>query len=301
MNKNICAIIVRFNMNKVKLYKTINTIKKQVKLIIVIDNSKQRLNLFNKSNIKYFFLGENYGIAHAQNFGLHYAYINKFDYALISDQDTFFPKNYTSLAIPNFKKKVAAISLNLFDTNKKTLLGFVKRIFIFRLIENIKDNSNHRKVRNQNDLIISNITETMASGTIVNLKTLKQIGYMNDDLFLDWVDFEWSWRLNKNRYEYLGIKNLKAKHVLGSSKIKIFNKTYHKHKVERYYYIIRNGLILSLYNNVNFFWRLNIFFNTTKYLFGGLLIYKFNKYFMKYIAFGILHGLINRKGKYTHY
>jgi rhamnosyltransferase len=291
---NVCATFVRYNFSKKKILRSINNIKKQVKKVYLIDNSRKKIH-FKDKKIKYIFLGENYGIAHAQNYAIFQAIKDNFKFILLSDQDTIYPKNYLKNLIPFFKQKnVSAICPNLFDTNKNKPLGLISRFLFLKQTLNNEYNIKQKS----NDLKFEYITESMASGTVIKLHDIKDIGYMNDDLYLDWVDFEWCWKLNKKNKKMIGIKNLFAKHKLGSSKTTIFNKIYHRHSLLRYFYIIRNGVILTFYGKgIKFFWRINIFFNTIKYFFGALIINNFYPKSIKIISKAFLIGLLNKKGK----
>ena len=292
--KDVCAAFVRYNYSKKSFIRKIDKIKNQVNKIFIIDNSKKKINLSGKK-IRYIYLGENYGIAHAQNFAIYQAIKEKFKYILLSDQDTLYPKFYVKKMILFFKKKdVGAVCPNLYDINKKKTLGFTLRYLCFKKTLNHDYNKNQKLV----NLKSVYISESMASGTIIKLSFIKEIGYMNDDLFLDWVDFEWCWKLRDKNIKIVGVKNIFAKHKLGSNKIKIFNKIYHRHSLLRYYYIIRNGFILSIYGGkINLFWRINIFFNTLKYFIGALIINNFSKKSIKFFLKAFFKGLINHKGK----
>lgn len=292
--KDICAAFIRYNYSKKSLIRNIDKIKNQVNKIFIIDNSKKKIDVSDKK-IKYVYLGENYGIAHAQNFAIFQAIKEKFKYILLSDQDTFYPKYYIEKMKFFFKKKdVAAVCPNLYDINKKKTLGFTLRYFCFKKNLNDDYNINQKLVNLKSEFI----SESMASGTIIKLSLIKEIGYMNDDLFLDWVDFEWCWKLKGKNKKIVGVKNIFARHKLGTNKIKIFNKIYHRHSLIRYYYIIRNGFLLSIYGrNIKSFWRINIFFNTLKYLIGALIINNFSKDSIKLFFKAFFNGLINQKGK----
>lgn len=118
----------------------------------------------------------------------------------------------------------------------------------------------------------------MSSGMIIDLKKIKKIGLMNEDFFLDWIDFEWCWRSYKNDYKIIGFKNITAKHFLGLRSIKFFKYKFHIHALIRYYYIIRNGIYISIYSKINLMWKINIFLNTIRYIFGYLLLVEKKKF-----------------------
>ena len=296
--KDTCAAFIRYNYSKKFLKNSIDKIKNQVDKIFIIDNSIKKIN-FSDKKIKYIFLGENYGIAHAQNFAIFQAKKEKFKYILLSDQDTFYPKHYVKNIKKFFNNKdVAAVCPNLYDINKKKLLGLTKRYLIFKKTLNTDFDINQNLVNAKFEYI----SETMASGTVIKLSLINKVGYMNDDLFLDWVDFEWCWKIKNCNKKIIGIKNIFAIHKLGSSKVKILNKIYHRHSLLRYFYIVRNGFLLSIYGKkINFFWRINIFFNTLKYLFGALIINNFSIKSFQLLFKAVLQGLINNKGKLINF
>ena len=300
MNK-IVAIIIKYSKNKKFNLKKIHSIQQQVDKIFIIDNSPKEACYRKNKKIDYFFLGENYGISYAQNFGIFQALKNFYTHCILVDQDTSFEKNYIKQAIKIYKtnKNITAIAPNLFDQNKKIELGLVKRFFLFK--KNI--NSLYEKKKNIVNILkkttsITYITETMSSGTIIKLKDISTVGFMNDDLFLDWVDFEWCWRLRKYNKFIVGLSEIFAFHHLGSSKIKFLFKIYHTHSLLRYCYILRNGIALSLYSSsAPISWRINIFVNTVRYFLGSIILNKFNPKQVVILLKALKEGFLCRGGK----
>jgi len=47
---------------------------------------------------------------------------------------------------------------------------------------------------------------------------------MNEDLFIDWVDFEWCWRARKKGYKIIGNANVVITHQLGDAAVTIGRK-----------------------------------------------------------------------------
>ena len=221
------------------------------------------------------------------------------------DQDSVLVENYVKkiLKLLNNNKNVVAISPNLFDRNKKTELGLVKRFLFFKININSKFNEKKNILNMQNENPKTEyITETMSSGTMIKLNSIPTIGYMNDDLFLDWVDFEWCWRVRKYKKYILGLPSIFALHNLGSSTVKFFNKTYHIHNLLRYCYIVRNGIALSLYSQaLPFFWRINVFFNTIRYFFGAIILNKFNPKEIFFLFSSLISGFLYRRGQIKIY
>ena len=297
---SIGCIIIAYKKNIKFLRKRINNIYADVDNFYIINNSESNYLKIRNKKINIINLDVNLGIAAAQNLAVLQAYKNKNEYILFSDQDTIFPKEFIK-KILNFytsaNKKyqnVFAVAPNLYDRNKKVLSGFVKRFFIFRTA--IFQSKNKFK-----NITESKITEAMSSGMFINLKILKKIGYLNEDYFLDWVDFDICWRALKKGYNIVGSGDIIASHFLGSRSIKIFNKSFHIHPPFRSYYIVRNGVNLSLYSkDINIFWRLNIFFNTLRYAFGYIFFMRPFKKVFRFVVLGFIHGSFNVLGKINY-
>ena len=297
---SIGCILIAYKKNIKFLRKRINNIYADIDNFYIINNSESNYLKIRDKKINIVNLDVNLGIAAAQNLAILQAYKNKNEYILFSDQDTIFPKGFIK-KISNFytsvNKKyqnVFAVAPNLYDRNKKVLSGFVKRFFIFRIY--IFQNKN-----NFENITESKISEAMSSGMFVKLKILKKIGYLNENYFLDWVDFDLCWRALKNGYTILGSSDIIASHFLGSRRIKIFNKSFHIHPPFRSYYIVRNGINLSFYSkDISIFWRFNIFFNTLRYAFGYIFFMRPFKKVFSFVILGFIHGLFNVLGKINY-
>ena len=91
----------------------------------------------------------------------------------------------------------------------------------------------------------------ITSGSIVNLSLIKTIGLFNENLFIDFVDAEFSYRVIQKGYVNLMFSNIILNHALGKliegRSLANFKKTLRiTHSPVRVYYIIRNGLYLLL-------------------------------------------------------
>jgi rhamnosyltransferase len=295
---SIGCIIVVYKKNIKFLLRKIKNIYKDVDNFYVINNSVNDLSNLQNKKFTVINLNVNLGIAAAQNLAIFESYKNKNKYILFSDQDTKFPKDFIK-KILNFYSfanrkygNLFAVAPNLYDRNKKTLSGFVQRKFFFR-----KDIFQDFSSETEDD----KISEAMSSGMFVDTKKLQKIGYLNENYFLDWVDFDLCWRALKKGYNIVGSRSIIASHYLGKTSVKIFNKSFHIHASFRSYYIIRNGISLALYSkDINFFWRINIFANSLRYAFGYIIFMRpFSKVF-KFIILGFAHGLSNTLGKINY-
>jgi rhamnosyltransferase len=89
----------------------------------------------------------------------------------------------------------------------------------------------------------------ITSGSILNLSLTKHIGPFNEDLFIDFVDAEFSYRVIQKGYANLMFSNIVLNHALGTlvegRGLGNFKKSMRIiHAPIRVFYIVRNGLYL---------------------------------------------------------
>ena len=86
----------------------------------------------------------------------------------------------------------------------------------------------------------------MASGSFIPNKRFKEIGLMREDFWIDYIDYEFSFRVRKQGYKILGVGGARLNHRLGiTQQIKVLGKTfsYQVHPAFRRYTIYRNRFI----------------------------------------------------------
>lgn len=290
MTSKIFGVLVTYKPDMSILEKSIDSLKNQLDKLIVIDNTPGKCenleNLKKVPNIEILYLGDNYGIAYAQNVGIKKALEEKADYILLSDQDTVYPPDFVEKMLECFKEeKVAAAGPLFIDTHtgklqffvKKGLLGF-KRIY--------PKQGKHK------------VLQLIASGTIINAKYLPDIGLMMEALFIDWVDMKWCWRAIRKGYKIIGNADVIIEHCHGESSKKLLHKTVTLKNPVRHYYTVRNAIYLALNTNVLDLWhRILLFLKTSRNAFLFPILSKNRLKNLKYTLKGLFHGIIGRLGK----
>lgn len=228
--KKICAVLVTYNPNVDIIKKTIKSLEKQVEKIIIVDNSDIEHQLTYCEEINVIRLGGNYGISYAQNRGIEYALKLGFDYILLSDQDTEYPENYLSSFNKYIESNLADVYCPVFYDNVKNEYSPIM-IGKFKSVESI----------NQPTFV----AHAIASGTIISKDCLDAVGLMKEDLFIDYVDFEWCWRATFLGKKIVTIPEAIINHQLGDGVKKVLFKNVTLRSNMRYYYIIRNGFYLA--------------------------------------------------------
>ena len=250
ISNNIVVIIVTYNPDMQQLEETIHSIAKQVSHVIIIDNGNTVFLFENIDNLIIINLGKNYGIAYAQNRGIELAKQKKADFILLSDQDTVYPEDFISKIINIYdrysgKESIGAIVPRVYDKNKMNEIKIAITKFKYIFPEKNK---------------IYYISHAIASGTLIPIKNLDVIGNMREELFIDWVDFEWCYRVLKCGYKILSIPDISIDHMMGDNVKIIGNRKVALRSRVRYYYMIRNGLYIILHTDSLKFYEQLLFF-----------------------------------------
>jgi rhamnosyltransferase len=298
MMHRVDLVMVTYRPDVEILSKALNSIKDQVQTIIIVDNTEtgfdfDQLQLLDKYRLKIVKLYDNKGIAKAQNIGIKLANEEDTEYVMLSDQDSEYPLNYVENMIKAFSycssnnSNIAAIGPSYKDLNRDNK----REPFI------VSERLLNKKSYAECGYI--NVTRLIATGMIIPLEIFKFVGAFEDDLFIDWVDFEWCWRARSMGYQIIGNANVVITHTIGDKKAGKFGfKEYSIHSPTRSYYTIRNRLHLALRNPyVNIDLKTRLFLGTFKLLIGYPVLVSPASEYMKYGILGFYHGLIGRLGK----
>ena len=277
MKKKIGVCVVIYNPDE----KVISNMMSYITLFddcIVVDNSDNSNNsiistIKNIKNITYISMGTNSGIAKALNTGLNILCDKSYDYALTMDQDSSFPiEYYTAIykCIEQYEKEYSIIGLNF----------------------------NYHNLDKNNE--VCEVPYWLTSGNFVNLKDYKLVGGFENDLFIDYVDIEFGYKLFKANKKICYLKNYSLKHKIGNPiEINLGFKKYYSmnHSPIRYYYRYRNSYYLYKKDKL-FFKKLfykEIFINIPKmFIFERGRTKK-----LKMIFAGICAAKNNQMGKYN--
>ncbi len=226
----VAGIIVLYNPNKKIIFQVIETLQKQIDVLILVNNgSPIEIEL---QNVILRDLGENKGIAYAQNVGVDIARELGAKYILFSDQDTVYPENYISEMKNNIKRfgdKVILVP-SFYNLNR----GQIEPISLTMSKSIVPELNTQYEV-----------FHAISSGTFVLMSSFIDIGYYEEKLFIDWVDFEWCWKARSKGYKIICMPHIQIKHNLGDKVKSFFGKKITLRSQFRYYYMIRNCLYLS--------------------------------------------------------
>lgn len=234
-----CAIIVTFYPSK-DIAENVAALHDQVDTIIIVDNasgdSYQELwqQLTKQFNVSIIYNSENIGIAAALNLGLKKAKADGYQWIVTFDQDSQATPNMIDTMLQAYEiypqnEKVVSLSPRYKDKNTGVIRG------------------------NQ---VLSSLTEihpyleaqtVMTSGNLLKLSVLDSVGYFNEALFIDCVDYEYCLRCINQGYKILEIKDAVLLHNVGfpvQHKLLWRTLTANNHSALRRYYYARNAVYI---------------------------------------------------------
>ena len=226
---NIAGIVIVYHPDIQVLCDNIKTYVQGLRQLYVYDNSELPSPDIEKAlwevdtSIQYHYFGSNEGIAKRLNSAVKYAIENKFDYLLTMDQDSSFKKG-------DFEKYINYIQAGSYNNVVQFGVNCQPQ---FTVPSNIPEP----------------VLTLITSGTILNLSFIQNIGSFNENLFIDFVDAEFSYRVIQKGYINLMYADIVLNHSIGTlvegRSLINFKKTLRiTHHPIRVYYIIRNGLFL---------------------------------------------------------
>ncbi|WP_175778443.1 glycosyltransferase family 2 protein [Burkholderia anthina] len=136
----------------------------------------------------------------------------------------------------------------------------------------------------------------ITSGSCVNLDVWRDIGPMDDALFIDFVDLEWCVRARSKGYSVLGAPALRLTHELGGEPVRFFGRSYPGHGPVRHYYLFRNAIALIRRGYVPWSWKSTELVKMPVRLAIYALFMQPRLAHLRLSLLGIWHGLTGRTG-----
>ena len=226
---NIAGVVILYHPDIQQLSDNILTYFKGLKQLYVYDNSETKTigieeALFKLDpSIQYHYFNTNEGIAKRLNQAIEQALVDQYDFLLTMDQDSSFE-------VGDFDKYKLAIHSSSLDN-------------VAQFGVNCQPDFTFPKEQPEEALTL------ITSGSVLNLSSIKNIGLFNEDLFIDFVDADFSYRVIQNGYKNVMFSNILLNHALGKlvegrSLVNLKKTLRITHAPIRVYYIVRNGLYL---------------------------------------------------------
>ncbi|MCK6211782.1 glycosyltransferase family 2 protein [Georgenia sp. EYE_87] len=239
-------------------------------------------------------LGENLGIAHAQNVGIARARELAADAVLLSDQDSLPAADMVDRLVSGFRRaaasrgRVAAVGPVSSDTRSSS----EQMVYAAR-----RWGPRRARPQEAHDGMVD-AAFLIASGCLIEMEALDEVGDMNAAWFIDHVDLEWGLRARRAGYTLFAVTDAHLAHELGDRLTKLPGRAQevHVHSPVRTYYLARNTILLVRSGLLSPWWRLGYVVWLAKYVAFNALLTAPRRRRTVFMARGIADGLRDRAG-----
>lgn len=300
-NISVSCIIITFNPEIDRLKTQILELLLQINSIIIVDNASKNISeieqLVAEETVaeKTFLIKNqsNLGLGLAQNIGIKKVIELGASKVLLMDDDSTIENNFIEELLngeeylKNKGEKVGAIGPVYFNKETKEQYPITKYIGPFIA----------RKLPQETPVEASFI---ISSGTLISAEVLEDVGLMNEDLFIDYIDVDWAFRAKKKGYGVFVTPKAKMNHIIGEKRLSILGRKVSYHPPLRKYYLFRNSIYMIKNPNIPMGYKVReIFFNFARF-FVYLIYSEQKKSFLKYSIYGLYDGLKGKTGKCTY-
>jgi rhamnosyltransferase len=294
----IGAVIVAFNPHAIEFSKVVQSVIKQVDYIAIVNNGTNTIGhtMLNAEKVDVIENHQNLGIATAINIGLKHLIAKKCNHFLLLDHDSVLPPNMVSVLLRNLNDSnnnnsqlTAAIGPAYYNTRLNKFAPFIR----FGRFWNIKIAKPQHPALIEVDFLIS-------SGTLLTIDALQKIGFMDEGLFIDFVDTDWCIRAKLKGFNLYAYSGITMQHALGDLPLNVFGYTFPMHSPIRHYYIVRNAIMLMKKKNYPLNVKLIIFSLFVRIFIFYSLVPKNRITQLKKMLLGIKDGFKGVTGKIKH-
>lgn len=265
---SVAAVIVLYYPKPFLLSRLLESAMPQVARLFVVDNTPCWDNKLPEGlthgtrKIVYHANGFNAGLASAQNNGIRRAIEDRFTHVLLLDQDSALPKGAVEGLLAAERSLIArgcpvAAVGPLFIDEKSGRRSQAVRQSGLRV--RWQDISADETDPIETDYLI-------ASGSLIRTSVLRKVGYMRDELFIDWVDTEWSYRAKGLGLGAYVVPTVIMRHSIGDETKALLGKRIYLHSSTRNYYIVRNAIYLLQNPKMSWKWRVTMLIYVPKYV-----------------------------------
>lgn len=291
---DVIAIIVTHNPDLLSLKLLCDRLTRQVAQVLIVDNhSRKTLQTFISqwSNVELIEANENRGIAWAQNTGINWASSNGARYVILFDQDSLPDAGMITCLLKEYSLliqqgcQIAAVGPNYQNTTNINVDPFI-------VLEGCKLVRKPLQGRSSVKALF-----LISSGCLIPLSAIKDIGLMQEDLFIDYVDVEWCLRAKSKGFDCYGSAKAKMTHSIGSQATNFIGRNFSLHDSNRYYYLFRNAVLLYKKAYISRQFKIADGFNLLMKFFIYPIIHPKGSACLKMSVVGLWHGIKNKTGR----
>lgn len=242
----IAAVVVGYRVDATALGELLEILQRRCTPTIVVINQadSSRVDSLRAAypTVDWFLNTDNHGLARAQNQGLHQARAHDVDAVLLLDQDTLPTAQGIEMLAEVLARccddgeRVAAVGPAYHQPNGGEWPGFV----VYRPWGFSRVHPRGERTEVAVDFLI-------ASGSLIPVAALDDVGDMDEGLFIDHVDTEWCLRARARGWSLVGVPAVSFSHCLGERQRRVWLGRWRSVAVYppwRYYMMMRNSFLL---------------------------------------------------------
>ena len=288
----ISAVVVTYQPT-ITLEDNVRRLCDQVAEVILVDNGSEGVSARSVESagkmpgVHLIRNGSNLGIAAALNIGIRHALQFKRSWIATFDQDTAIPEDYFEQLFQAYRICPDSRNVGMITPGGWTEIGA---------------STAHAQPAKPAWTFAQG---AISSGSLIRAGIFGLIGFYDDALFIDYVDTDFSLRLRKYGFKILSAPSVVLEHELGAKQTRRllgFQISFRIHAAWRYYYIVRNRLLL--YRRYLTFSPLWVLYDARWLLLelGRIIVLEGERQSKLHAVFhGIKDGLRGRIGRHPNY
>ena len=289
----VWACIICYRVPLSALLPLLEVLGDQADTVLLLDNSPEwegGLAQVSGPHVKYIPLSHNMGTAGALNHAWRLA-IDAGATSMISfDQDSLPHRGMVSHmlnALETLKQtapSIGAIGPSRVDPRSGKTMRVRKPVAYLRV---------HRRSDASQAVQVDHL---ITSGCLITTDVFQRVGPFREDLFLDYVDIEWSLRARALGYPLFLDTGTAMDHTIGDSIISIAGRTLPVHQALRSYLLLRNHLLLWHSSSAGICWLLGDLRQVILKSLALLVLRPKRLERLRWMAKGIWHGIRGKGG-----
>ncbi len=294
----VAAVVVAYRPTLDLLQRSIRSIRPQVDALWLVNNgSPSDLGTLDSDliDVEVVQFQSNQGIGTAINYAVQRAQNGNYDFLLTLDQDSIATEDMVSnllLVLTRLQAEgvpIAAVGPQQIDRRSEEVAAFMAPIEQWPMPR--------QKIHpHENGTIV--VDHLITSGMLAPLSTYKTVGAPREDLFIDYVDIEWSLRARHAGLKLYAVGNAVLYHSIGDNYRRFMGKQVPIHSPLRNYYLMRNGVFLQKLPTISLAWKLSDAFQLVKkFIFFGFFLPE-RRQRIRMMLRGLRDGLRGKLGRY---
>ena len=285
----ISSVTVTYNPDIDCFKAQLQSLQQQLDNCVIVDNGSKNVadieSLCQQFQYDLIKLDTNRGLSYAQNLGIENAMSRGAEYLLLLDQDSVLGANFISAMSKVYSQySVGILGPSFYDPHTNEFYWGTNYIGPFIKRTPIQE--------------ITDVTYVIASGSFFSSEVYKNVGKMEEELFVDYIDVEWALRAKKLGYRVAMTNQASMAHTIGDSRLNLLGRKISIHSPMRRYFLVRNSFFMIRKSYIPIGYKIReVFLNLVRAMIS-LVVNKDKKKTFAMILYGVIDGVSGKFGPF---